>query len=144
MAKLKIKVEVVDDNGVVPSKNLHSDAGFDVTIIRKIRDINSTTALYGTGIKVQPSKPGFYFEMFARSSLVKSGYIITNSVGIIDEGYIGELMVSLTKVAPEAPDIQLPARVAQLIVKDNWLPEVEVVDSLDDTERGENGWGSSG
>tara|TARA_Y100000389_G_scaffold201059_1_gene242863 strand:- start:10490 stop:11230 length:741 start_codon:yes stop_codon:yes gene_type:complete len=130
---------------VIPSKAHQSDTGFDLTIIDKVKRIDEKTVLYGTGIKVIPPS-GYYFEIVPRSSISKTGYILSNNIGIIDQSYRGELLVALTKINPEAPDIELPCRIAQLIPREyiHLIPIVVSTDSFSDTTRGSGGFGSSG
>ena len=89
-------------------------------------------------------EPGYYVEVVPRSSISKSGYMISNSIGIIDQSYRGNIMVSLTKIAPEAPDIVLPFKCCQLIFKKQIYADIiEVNDSFDITDRNEGGYGST-
>lgn len=141
-----IKVSKVDSRAVLPKKAHDDDAGFDLTIIEKLKDVGSDTALYRTGLKFQFFEPRYYLGLYARSSLVKSGYIITNSVGIIDPNFLGEVLVCLTKVDPNAKDIECPIKVAQLIphkIEDFKMKIVELSE-FEDTERGTGGFGSTG
>jgi len=101
------------------------------------------TILYGTGISAEPPQ-GYYLDVVPRSSIIKLGYTISNSVGIIDRAYRGEIMVPLVKLDPSVPDLALPARVAQLIPRPIvHFPLIEV-ESLSHTHRGAGGFGSSG
>lgn len=131
-------------NSIIPSLAGPNEIGFDLTIIEKIKDINSNTAMYDTYISVKPSD-GFYFEIVPRSSLSKTGYILTNSIGIIDPTYRGTLKIVLTKINEQAPDIILPNKKFQLIPRFHISKEmiVKEVDELDMTERGEGGFGST-
>lgn len=111
---------------VEPFKTNFSDAGYDLTVVNVSKKIDPKTTLYGTGISVDISL-GWYTEIVPRSSLIKSGYILTNSVGIIDNSYTGELLISLTKINEDSPDIALPFRCCQLIVRKQYfcgLPRV--------------------
>lgn len=105
------------DNAVIPFKKNVSDVGYDLTIISIHKKISDITTLYDTGIRLFMKDPNYYSEIVARSSLIKSGYILTNSVGIIDNAYNGNLYISLTKIDPNAKDIELPFKPAQLIFK---------------------------
>jgi deoxyuridine 5'-triphosphate nucleotidohydrolase len=129
-------------DAVLPSKGRVSDSGYDLTILSVVRS-HGNIVLFGTGLSVEPP-PGWYFDVIARSSLVKLGYMMANSVGVIDRAYRGEIMVPLLKVDPSAPDIVLPARVAQLIPRP--IVHFPVVESaeLTVTHRGSGGFGSSG
>jgi deoxyuridine 5'-triphosphate nucleotidohydrolase len=132
----------VDARAVAPFKERASDSGYDLTLIEKVKD-HGTVVLYTTGIRVQPEF-GWYFDLVPRSSIIKSGYIVANSIGVIDRTYKGPIMVPLVKVDPAAPDLLLPSRIVQLvprpIIHARWVE----VDSLEETERGDGGFGSTG
>jgi dUTP pyrophosphatase len=134
------------EEAIIPSKLRGSDVGLDLTIIKKSKELGEKTTLYDTCLKVVPAH-GYYLKIYPRSSLSKSGYILSNSVGIIDPNYLGTLKISLTKVDETKPDIKLPFRCCQLIMDIKIEPEIEIVedeDELETTERGEGGFGSSG
>lgn len=129
-------------DAILPSKGRVSDSGYDLTILHVVRS-HGNIVLYGTGLSVEPP-PGWYFDVIARSSLIKLGYMMANSVGVIDRAYRGEIMVPLLKVDPNATDIALPARVAQLIPRPVvHFPVVESAE-LTVTHRGSGGFGSTG
>jgi dUTP pyrophosphatase len=98
---------------------------------------------FDTCIKVQPDF-GWYFDVAPRSSLAKSGYIMANSIGVIDRAYTGTVLIALIKIDPSAGDLELPARIAQLIPRPIVHLQIEEVDSLDETARGAGGFGSTG
>lgn len=138
-----VKIFKALPNAVMPSKEKYSDVGYDLTIVKKVKEWNSKTTLYDTGIKV--SLPiGYYAEVVPRSSLSKSGYMLANSVGIIDPNYTGNLLIALTKV-DDVPDIMLPFRCCQLIPRRQVIMDIVKVDvDFDETTRGDNGFGSTG
>lgn len=127
---------------VYPSKTRVSDSGHDLTLVEKIKQIG-LLSFYGTGLKVQPPD-GFYFDMIARSSLQKRGYMLANAVGIIDRAYRGEIIAGLFKFDPDAPDLELPARVLQLVPRPIEHFSLVEVEDLDQTSRGTGGFGSTG
>ncbi len=127
---------------VQPTKNSPSDSGFDITLVDRSHR-HGAVEFFRTGIRVQPAF-GWYFDLVPRSSISKSGYMLANSVGIIDRGYTGEILVPLVKVDPAAADLQLPVRLVQIIPRQIIAAElVEVVD-FDETVRGAGGFGSTG
>lgn len=130
------------DKAILPSKQRVSDSGYDLTIIEKIKT-NGLVELYDTGIKVTPPF-GYYFLVAPRSSISKSGYMLANSIGIIDRSYTGSIKVALIKVDKNAPDIELPCRIVQLIPQPIKHMNLIQVDSLEDTDRGDGGFGSTG
>lgn len=132
---------ITNSSAIPPTRARHSDSGYDVTVISKAKTFGKVT-LYGTGIKVQPPS-GFYFDLVPRSSIIKSGYMLANSVGIIDQSYTGEIMVPLMKMDPDAPDLELPAKIAQLVPR-RWYGLRPVEDETEmETMRGDGGFGST-
>jgi deoxyuridine 5'-triphosphate nucleotidohydrolase len=138
----KINVVKADNNAIIPTKKNWSDVGYDLSIINKIEDYNSKTALYDTGIKIQVDF-GYYVEIVPRSSLSKSGYMLANSVGIIDNSYRGNLMVALTKVCDDAKEIEYPFRCCQMIMRKYVNTYLEEVGNVEKTKRDEGGFGST-
>lgn len=130
------------DNAVFPSKTRVSDSGYDLTLIDIWKTIGETT-FYDTGIRVKPPF-GYYFMVVPRSSLSKTGYRLVNSVGIIDRSYIGSIKVALQKVDKTMPDIELPAKLMQMILMPVIHITPEIVDDFEKTHRGDNGFGSTG
>jgi len=129
------------ENAVVPSKAHPEDSGFDLVLVSKLKEENGV-AFYDTGIAVAPPE-GYYFEVYGRSSISKSGYMLANNVGIIDSTYRGSIRVALIKVNPLAPELVLPCRLVQMIPRQFVHLDPVEVESLDDTVRGEGGFGSS-
>jgi len=138
----KINVVKTHDNAIIPTKKIWSDAGYDLSIIKKIEQYNSKTALYDTGIKIQVDF-GYYVEIVPRSSLAKSGYMLANSVGIIDNSYRGNLMISLTKICDDAIEIEYPYRCCQIILRKYVNSYLEEVGNVDNTKRDVGGFGST-
>jgi len=102
-------------------------------------------ALIPTGISVAVPL-GFEVQIRPRSGLaLKHGVTVGNSPGTIDSDYRGEIKVILTKntIGPKLK-VERGMRIAQMTVKPVLVPEIEYVDELDDTERGEGGFGSTG
>lgn len=142
----RIDIELTREDAVFPTKGHESDAGYDLTIIDVVKEISDSVTLFTTGIKIAPEK-GYYVEVVPRSSIIKSGYMLANSIGVIDGLYRGEIMIALHKADPTADDIRqkLPFRGFQMIVRkqiDACLRRVDKIDSC--TERGEGGFGSTG
>nr|WP_317323919.1 dUTP diphosphatase [uncultured Flavonifractor sp.] len=98
-----------------------------------------------TGIAIALPGPEYVALIFARSGLgVKHGISLSNGVGVIDSDYRGEIMVGLTNLSDVPYAIHPGDRVAQLVVTPVALPELERVETLDDTDRGTGGFGSTG
>lgn len=135
-----IKYKLLKEKAYVPIKANYNESGYDVTLIDIVKKVNKVT-LYGTGISVQPPQ-GWYFELVPRSSIIKSGYMMANSIGIIDQDYTGEIMVPLIKIDESLPDITLPNKIVQLIPK-QWHAVEFIETSLEETKRGDGGFGST-
>lgn len=132
-------------DAIIPFKPRASDVGWDLTIIDEVKKYGEKITMYETGIKVVPPY-GYYFQIVPRSSLIKSGYMLTNSVGIIDPSFLGSLKVVLTKIDDTLPNLKLPFRCVQLIlVKHEHARMVEVSneDDLGSTTRGSGEFGST-
>lgn len=140
----KIGFCIEDERAVVPTKRI-IDVGYDLTVISVYSQPTQLTTMFETYISLEIPL-GYYVELVPRSSLSKTGYMLANSVGIIDPGYTGTLKVPLIKVDQSAPDIVLPARVAQLILKQYVISDsYSTTDKkLNNTIRGEKGFGSTG
>jgi dUTP pyrophosphatase len=137
-----IKVVIVDEKAVLPTKAHPSDIGYDLTSISVSKNISKNIILFETGIKVSPPD-GYYIEIIPRSSMSKTGYMLANSVGIIDPSYTGTLKIALIKVDESLPDIELPFTRCQLVLRKVEYSFIEQVNSIRDTDRGCGGFGSS-
>lgn len=136
-------VRIVDNKAVTPNKVRLSDVGYDLTVIKKYKQLNDTTALYDTGIQIQVPF-GYYTEIVPRSSLSKSGYMLANSMGIIDNSYTGNLYIALAKIDQNSPEIEFPFKCCQLILKQQHFMNIIVqYDELETTHRQDGGFGST-
>jgi len=130
-----IKVFKVDARAVIPSKSRYSDSGYDLTIISEYKRLTSNTVIYDTGIQLEIPN-GYYVEIVPRSSISRSGYMLANNVGIIDQGYRGNLYIALTKINEETPDLtdltewRLPWKCCQMIVKKQIYSRLVITDMV--------------
>lgn len=138
-----LKMKKIHNDAITPIKANFSDVGYDLTAISISKQINKNTILCNTGIKLD-IPTNYYVEIAPRSSIMKSGYMLANSIGIIDCSYKGELLIALTKVDDTAPEISFPFRCCQLIMKKQIFPIMVEVDDVSESKRGEGGFGSSG
>lgn len=138
---LKTKFTKLRDDAVAPIRAHNSDSGFDITIVDVHKTVGDVT-FYNTGIKVEPPH-GYYFELVPRSSISKTGYMLANSIGIIDQNYRGEVLVALRKVDKKSENLKLPIKIAQLIPKQWYNMEFEEVSQCKDTMRSEGRFGST-
>lgn len=141
----KFRWRKANKNAHPPAKERASDSGYDLTIIELKKKVG-LVEYYDTGIQIVPDY-GWYFDVVPRSSIAKSGYMMANSFGVIDRTYTGNILIALIKIDPEAPDIELPMKIVQMIprpIVHFELTEVDSLDELSQTERGQGGFGSTG
>ena len=101
--------------------------------------------LIPTGIAIALPDPGYVALIFARSGLgIKHGIAPANCVGVIDSDYRGEIMVGLQNSGDADYTVQPADRIAQMMITPVVQAQVELVDELDDTDRGAGGFGSTG
>lgn len=137
-----LKYIKITPDAVTPTKANFSDVGYDISITGQHKVLGTNTALYNTGLKLE-IPIGYYVELVPRSSISKSGYMLANSIGIIDCSYKGELLVALTKINSETHDIEFPFRCCQIIMRKQNFPDMVEISQIETTKRSEGGFGSS-
>lgn len=130
-------------DAIKPTKAHPSDIGYDLTAISIFKSFENGVTLYDTGIQVSPPS-GYYTEILPRSSLSKTNYILANSVGVIDPDYRGNLLIAMRKIDSCQPDIELPFCKFQLVLRKAEYFDMVETESLNETVRGDGGFGSSG
>lgn len=139
---MDVKFKKLDKNAVLPSYANPGDAGLDLTAIRAER-ANGYIEYY-TGLSIE-IPDGFVGLIFPRSSISKKQQILSNSVGVIDSGYRGEIKFRFKSLGTlDGKQIYSPGdKIGQLVIMP--FPKVTVVESneLSDTQRNLGGFGSS-
>lgn len=145
--KQKLGYEKLHPDAVDPKYNYTSDSGFDLhsTISSVIPPLGR--ALIPTGIKLQ-IPVGYEIQVRSKSGLaLKQGLMVLNSPGTVDRGYTGEIMVILFNTNQEEYHIKSGDKVAQAVlcpVMDGEVVDLIKIEKVDDGERGDNGFGSTG
>ena len=158
---MKIKVKKLHPDAVLPASAKDTDAGFDLVCIDD-GEVNDTYVQYRTGIAIEPP-PGYHTEIFPRSSNSKTDCILANSIGLVDEGYRGEILIRYKlvprvkyssdaeyqgKASPicgfELQRYKKGDRIAQLVIRKTERANFEWAEELADSSRGAGGFGSSG
>lgn len=144
---MEIKFKKFDEKAIAPARQHSTDAGFDLTCIgvSTVRnECGQVLLVYHTGIAVEIPE-GYVGLIFPRSSIYKKSLEQTNSVGIVDSGYVGEVIVVMRNTTDVVPAIYKEGdRFAQLVIVK--LPEVEgfvEAEELSASDRGVNGFGST-
>jgi len=132
----------IRDDAIIPTKANYSDVGYDITALSIHKKINDCCILCNTGIKLE-IPISYYVEIIPRSSIIKTGYMLANSIGIIDCSYKGELLIALVKVSKDADDIKFPIKCCQLIVRKQIFPDFVETNEQEISKRNEGGFGSS-
>lgn len=135
---------VLTDGAELPRYAHDGDAGFDLCITEDVRLEPNASAVCGLGFACEiPS--GCVGLMFPRSGLVAHyGVTLRNSVGVIDSGYRGEVCAPLVNLSCDTVFLPNGSRVCQMVVVPFVPCDMHEVDSLTDTERGADGFGSTG
>lgn len=165
-----VHIKLLDAKAKVPSRAHDDDTGYDLTFI-DVHKIESDTIFFKTGVAVQPPR-GYYFEIFPRSSISKLPLMLSNSIPLIDENYRGEIIVPVrilhANLGQAVERVQFPGGLVHIFgVKPNSMSslaglilknkptlcqmvlrkredcEFIEVDELDETLRGDGGFGST-
>ncbi len=140
-----MRFQRLNPKAIVPTRAHPGDAGLDLCALNAVEIAPGQRAKVATGIAIE-LPAGHAGLIVPRSGLAaKHGLSIVNAPGLIDEGYRGELQVLLLNTDQEAPiSIAAGERIAQLVVVAVSTPQLVEVDQLDESVRGEQGFGSSG
>lgn len=135
----------LDEGAQVPTYAHDSDAAADLYALEDT-DLNAHT--YGnkirTGVHIQLPE-GWLAMILPRSSIgAKSPFRLSNSVGLIDSGYRGELGVLYDNTSEDNLYIHKGDRIAQMLIMPSYRFKANVVENLEDSDRGESGFGSTG
>ena len=142
---MRVRIKKLDERAIMPTYGTEYSAGADLYSIEgDITIAPHTTILVHTGLALE-IPDGYCGLIFARSGLAtKRGLAPANKVGVIDADYRGEVMVALHNHTDSPATIAQGERVAQLAIVPFLKAEFELSDTLDDTVRGEGGFGSTG
>lgn len=139
MHSLNVKIKRLSSTAKLPTKAHATDAGYD--LYASSCHFEDGMLHYGTGVAVE-IPAGYVGLVFPRSSIANTHLTLSNSVGVIDSGYRGEIKAKFRKGGSKG--YKVGERIAQLIIMP--YPEVtfEEVDELSESDRGTGGYGSSG
>lgn len=146
---LKVKFKKANQAAITPFYAKDGDAGMDLTAVSKSVD-EFGNLVYDTGLMMEIPE-GYVGLIFPRSSVSKQDLLLSNSVGVIDSGYRGSILVKFKPAAyyvggghPElALEYNVGDRIAQIVIIP--YPKVVFIESeeLSETERGQGGFGST-
>lgn len=138
-------VEVLIQAEQLPEYAMPGDAGADLRATARIVLEPGQRALVPTGVRVQLPPHTALFVMPRSGLAAKHGVTVLNAPGVVDSGYRGEIFVPLINHDPEtAFTIEPGDRIAQLVIMRVPAVSFKQVESLDDSDRGAGGFGSTG
>lgn len=141
-----MKIKLLNKDAIAPTRGTAWSAGLDLYATEDVMIPCGEWALVPTGIAI--GLPDGYVGMICpRSGLAtKHGLTVLNAPGIIDSDYRGEIMVNLINhnFTHQWLTVKKGERIAQLVITNAMFPKLEIVELLDETERGANGHGSTG
>lgn len=149
---MKVKIQLLTPNAVVPFKTYDKDFCYDVTATSE-EEVAPNVWKYGLGIAFQMCKEdGFMnsddikigIDLRPRSSIWKTGMVLSNSIGTIDELYNGEVSAVFYHVMPDIPRYKVGDRIGQIKFGITESIEFTQVSKLGETERQNGSYGSTG
>lgn len=143
---MEVKIKKLREDAIISTRGSEQAAGYDLyaNIDKNVVLYPRRTQKIGTGIAIEIPN-GYFGAIFARSGLAtKNGLRPANCTGVIDSDYRGELIVALHNDSEEIQVIKPYDKIAQLVIMPYLAVEFNEVDTLNDTERGEGGFGSTG
>lgn len=135
---MKIKL---DEGAIMPTRAHELDAGYDLYARNTETVLRNGSTVFDTGVHIEI--PAGYVGMIKSKSGLNVNSGLT-SEGVIDAGYTGSIAVKLYNHGRSSYLVNRGDKISQLVIVPCYTPELEQVDELKDTERGSNGFGSSG
>jgi len=139
-----LAVQLLDPSARAPERTREGDAGYDLRSVEafELRPGERRTVPTGVAIALPDGVAGL---VVPRSGLAaRHGISVVNGPGLIDPNYRGEIKVVLVNLGEHPFSAEVGDRIAQLLLVPFWSPELQVVDALPESDRGANGFGSSG
>ena len=146
LMRIPVKVKKLNQNAILPTYGSESAAGADLYACtdEPVTIAPSETVMIKTGLAMEIPE-GYAGLIYPRSGLSsKRGLAPANKVGVIDSDYRGEVKVVLHNHSNETRIVENGQRIAQIVFAPYVFGEFEVVDQLQDTVRGQGGFGSTG
>ena len=141
---MTVKFRKIDPAATLPSYAHPGDAGMDVRSIEEVVLAPGARALVRTGLVLE-LPPDAEAQVRPRSGLaLKHGVTVLNTPGTIDAGYRGEVGVILVNLGTEPFTVEKGMKIAQIVVSPVAQAEIVEVASVDETDRGAGGFGSTG
>jgi len=139
---MKLKIKKVKENAKIPKYALKDDVALDLFCVEKTELKPNEIKMISTGIAMEI--PRGYAGLIWDKSGLAGKYGIKTMGGVIDSGYRGEIKVVITNFSDKKYIFEEGEKVAQIIIQKVEQPEIFEVEELNESERGENNFGSTG
>ena len=141
MGATNVKIKL-DRDAILPSRAHAQDAGLDLFSREEKIILPGESAVFDTGVHVELA-PGTWGKLESKSGL-NVNYDVVSCGGTIDSGYTGSIRVKLYNLGKRPYMVRKGQKIVQMVILPCLAPELELVDRLEETERGNNGFGSTG
>ena len=142
---MKVRIKKLSDSAVLPTRGSSSAAGYDLYAdVEREQIAPGQTVKIPVGVAMEIPE-GYFGGIFARSGLsTKEGLRPANCVGVIDSDYRGPILVPLHNDSDTVREVVQGEKIAQMVMLPYLAAECEEVEQLEETQRGEGGFGSTG
>lgn len=144
---MKLTFRKLNDKAIIPARATAASAGLDICacLDESVTLEAGEIKMIPTGLTAEPDCDDVALLIYPRSGLsTKFGVSLANCVGVVDSDYRGEWFIPLINHGKAPFNVEHGMRIAQLIPTKVLFPDIEVSETLSETERGEGGFGSSG
>lgn len=142
---MKVKIKKLSESALLPTRGSSSAAGYDLYAdVEREKIAPGQTVKIPVGVAMEIPE-GYFGGIFARSGLsTKEGLRPANCVGVIDSDYRGPILVPLHNDSDTVREVVKGEKIAQMVILPYLAIEFEEVEQLEETQRGEGGFGSTG
>lgn len=144
---MKIYLKKTNDACIIPFKTYDRDFCYDCVAVSE-EEIAPNVWKYGLGFAIQidnqVSQVIHSVSLRPRSSVYKTGMVLSNSVGTVDENFRGEISAVFYHVLPNMPRYKVGDKICQMYISTTLPVDFEEVEALSQSDRGSNGYGSTG
>ena len=139
-----LRVKKLSGSAVIPNYKTSGASGMDLSSTERVTLMPFERKLVPTGIAIELEN-GFEAQIRPRSGTsIKHGLTLINCVGTVDSDYRGEIFIPMINLSSTPYTIEIGERVAQMVISKYSSVDVQVVEQINDTERGSGGFGSTG
>jgi dUTP pyrophosphatase len=143
MSNIVVKFKKLHPDAVLPKSANENDTGYDLTAVEDVVIPARGNAVVPVGLQVSDVTPGYWYVIMPRSGLGFK-HSLQPHLGVIDNGYRGSLDVKVYSFSDTDYVVKKGSRIAQLVFYPLISPQTEWSDEVTETQRGVNGFGSTG